>query len=337
MRESYIYKRIRPTPKLTPENMATRKDFCVHVLSGPARNRHTMWTDCVDIDEKIFKIPGYYGKVRVHPDSDVEDDDDYDQIIHPRCQSKRFIPGIMVTAAVTRPLCNQQGKCIKSGLVGIWRNWDEEERKTNRYEYAIDEETGEKTRVGFIYKKGEAYMKDKNVDAQFHHKMMTTKILPAIRKFHGDGKRKLKFKPACQQDGAGGHGTKSNWSYKIEQDAKKKKPQIFFHTQPANSPCLNLCDLGLWPMITSHLIHKKPKNIEEMWEYIQEAFWAIDQESLDNMCHQKSVMCVQIAKADGGYVPNDLHTGYRAPTWAEMRKYGHEKTRWVYEYENPKE
>ena len=99
-------------------------------------------------------------------------------------------------------------------------------------------------------------------------------------------------------------------------------------------------------MITSHLIHKKPKNIEEMWEYIQEAFWAIDQESLDNMCHQNSVMCVQIAKADGGYVPNDLHTGYRtvkhkvggrAPTWAEMRKYGHEKTRWIYEYENPKE
>ena len=38
-----------------------------------------MWTDCVDIDEKIFKIPGYYGKVRAHPDSDVEDDEDYDQ------------------------------------------------------------------------------------------------------------------------------------------------------------------------------------------------------------------------------------------------------------------
>ena len=50
----------------------------------------------------------------------------------------------------------------------------------------------------------------------------------------------------------------------------------------------------------------------------------------------------------GGYPEskNDLHTGYRTvknkvggrpPTWAEMRKYGHEKTRWVYEYENPEE
>ena len=80
--------------------------------------------------------------------------------------------------------------------------------------------------VGFKYKKGDKFMKDKTADGKFHHKIMTKKIFPDIRKHFGKGK--LKFDIALQQDGAGGHATKSEWSYKIEQDAEKKKPQIFF-------------------------------------------------------------------------------------------------------------
>ena len=45
--EKYVHKPIRPTPKLTEKNIAERNDF------APARTRHTAWTDCVDIDEKM--------------------------------------------------------------------------------------------------------------------------------------------------------------------------------------------------------------------------------------------------------------------------------------------
>ena len=101
-------------------------------------------------------------------------------------------------------------------------------------------------------------------------------------------------------------------------------------------------------MIKKHVILNKPKTLDELWKYIEEGFWKIDEESLENMCHQKSVQCVQIAQTKGDYPKdkNDLHTGYRTvkrkvggrpPTWAEMRKYGHEKTRWIYEYEIPEE
>lgn len=335
-KEKYTNKKIRPTPKLSEQNIADRNDFARAALSGRAGSRHTSWIDCADIDEKIFKLPGFSGSLRVHPDSDLDSDD---EDLHPKCQSRRFIPGIMVTAAVCRPQFHRDGRVLRSGLIGIWRCWDEAERKQSRWKYAVDPETGSKVRVGSTYKKGEKYMKDVNVDAEFHHTLMTTKILPAIRQYFG--RRKQKFDIACQQDGAGGHGAKSHWSYLTEQDAKTNIPPVFFHTQPANSPCLNLCDLGLWPMIQKHVNLKRPKTTDELWEYIQEGFWAIDAHSLDNMCHQKTVTCVQIAHANGGVVANDKHTGYRTakaklgrvPTWVEMRRHAKQDARWIYNYE----
>ena len=184
-------------------------------------------------------------------------------------------------------------------------------------------------------------MKDKNVDAEFHHKMMTKNILPAIRKHFG---KNTKFDVHCQQDGAGGHGTKGHWSYLIEQDAENKEPHVMFHTQPANSPILNLCDLGLWPMIEKHVILMRPKNVNDLWKAIQEGFWKIDQAKLENMCHSKTVACVQIAKEKGGSVTNPHHTGYstakrrlggKVPTWIQMRTMAREDKRWIYEYEIP--
>jgi hypothetical protein len=165
----------------------------------------------------------------------------------------------MVTAAVTRPEWDKNGNLVRSGKVGVYRCWDEATRKQNRYEYTIDPTTNEKLRVGTRYEKGDTFMKDKNVDAEFHHKLMTTKSMPHIRAHYGT--KKLKFDVALQQDGAGGHGTKGSWSYKIEQDAEKGKPQIFFHTQPANSPILNASDLGLWPMITTTVVADAPKTV----------------------------------------------------------------------------
>jgi hypothetical protein len=190
-------------------------------------------TNCVDIDEKIFKLPGFTGTLRFHPDSDVDTDD---EDLHPSCQSKRFIPCIRVTAAVTRPEWDRNGNLVRSEKVGVYRCWDEATRKQGRYEYTIDPTTNKKLRVGTRYEKGDTSMKDKNVDAEFHHKLMTTKSMPDIRAHYGT--RKLKFDVAFQHDGAGGHGAKGSWSYKIEQDAEKGKAQIFFHTQPANSSIL---------------------------------------------------------------------------------------------------
>ena len=139
-----------------------------------------MWTDTVDYDEKIFKLPGYSGKLRFHPDSEPESDD---EDLNKTCNSKRFIPGIMIGAAVCRPVWDKKNgtfDSVQNGKVGIWRCWQSTERKTNRYEYIIDEETGQKKSSGFIYKKGDKYKADKNVDGEFHHELMTMKADDAI-------------------------------------------------------------------------------------------------------------------------------------------------------------
>jgi hypothetical protein len=84
-----------------------------------------------------------------------------------------------------------------------------------------------------------------------------------------------------------------------------------------------------------------PKTCEQLWASIQKGFWAIPGDSLDNLFHQKTVSCVQIARKNGASVQNDIHTGYRAaknklgrkPTWVEMRSLAMQKARWIYNYE----
>ena len=106
----------------------------------------------------------------------------------------------------------------------------------------------------------------------------------------------------------------------------------------------NLDDLGLWPMLTAPLLTSAPKNLDELWVELQKAFWAIDPNSLDNLCHAKTVFLLEVHKNRRGHVANPAHSGYRAmkarsikenerpPTWTEMANWCDPKHKWIYEY-----
>ena len=117
--EGYLHIRIRPTPKLTEENIKIRNAFVRAVLGDSPDVRHRAWLDTVDIDEKILKLAGYTGTLLYHPDDAPKDKTKPGPNINPKCQSKRFIPGIMVTAAVCRPEFCKNGKLEK-----IWPSWN---------------------------------------------------------------------------------------------------------------------------------------------------------------------------------------------------------------------
>ena len=53
-------------------------------------------------------------------------------------------------------------------------------------------------------------------------------------------------------------------------------------------------------MITGPVAQKAPKTVDELWEAIQEAFWAIDADKLDNLAHAKTVHLIDIHKKRGG-------------------------------------
>ena len=347
-KHKWIHRPVRVLPKLKEHNFRERDEWTSVCLSGPRRNRHMMWTDTADYDEKIFKLPGYSGKVRYHPDSEPGSDD---EDLNKTCNSKRFIPGIMIGAAVTRPVWDKSKGTWdekRNGKVGIWRCWKAHERGKNRYEYVVDEETGKKHRSGYIYKKGDEFMQDINVDGEFHHELMTMKasdsdksidgILESVRQYYG--KKKRVTNPALQQDQAGGHAVYGEWSDKILAGAQSGKPAVDFHNQAARTPGGNLCDLGLWPMITGPVALKQPKTTDELWECIQEAFWAIDPDKLDNLAHAKTVHLIDIHKKHGHATKQPSHTEYRKiknklkrkPTWTECAKNASKKSRWVYVY-----
>ena len=66
--------------------------------------------------------------------------------VNKRCQSRRYIPKIMVGCAITRPQW-KDGKWVKGGVVGIVRSCREMERKVSRYAYDYDD-SGKKIKVG---------------------------------------------------------------------------------------------------------------------------------------------------------------------------------------------
>ena len=296
--------RIKPRPKLTEDNIAERKVFCQHALSGDPKKRKLMWIDTVDYDEKIFELPGFSGKVKHHVDSPLKEEVEY-----PKCQSRRYIPKIMVGAAIARPMWNAKKRDWdkkKNGKVCLVRCWDEFERGTNRYEYEVID--GKKTRVGKQYSKGDKYMKDTTVDGELHCKLMKQQILPAIRAYYGP---KCKGDIGCQQDGAGGHAIYSEHMKDIEADASGGQPSIYMHTQPPNSPGFNACDKGLWPMLVKAAAMAAPKTVEELWKALEAAFKELSEGKLDNIFEAKTVECVQVLELDGKGITKERHGKYR--------------------------
>jgi len=58
-KDEWVVESIVPRPALTEANKLGRYQDCDTILRGPSTDRHMMWRDVVDEDEKIFKVPGW--------------------------------------------------------------------------------------------------------------------------------------------------------------------------------------------------------------------------------------------------------------------------------------
>ena len=113
---------------------------------------------------------------------------------------------------------------------------------------------------------------NKTIDHDSYRELILSDVLPAIvDKWPIQEFMDPNFKIRIQQDGAGGHCSADDreihdWLVENGEDDK-----IELYTQPANSPGLNICDLGLFAALQALHERSAPKDGLQLVDVVLEA------------------------------------------------------------------
>ena len=193
--------------------------------------------------------------------------------------SKRFIPKVMFLSAICRPHINQvTGEVIFDGKIGIFP--------------FIQLEPAQ--RASRNRPRGTLVVKNVTVDAQAYFDMLCDNVLPAIhQKFPN-----LEAKILIQQDNAGPHldPLDATWREAVGSSGV----DIELYNQPANSPDLNINDLGFFRAIESIQQKHRSRVAEELIENVNKAFEAYTANDINKIWVTHQSCMVEILKALGG-------------------------------------
>ena len=224
--------------------------------------------------------------------------------------SSKWIPKVMFTAVVARPRFDAEGQCIFDGKIGIF---------PFTYQQAAKRSSKNREKGTLVTKLVES------VNKQVTRNMLINQIIPAIKaKWPQDGAQRVIF---IQQDNAKAHITQRDpeWQQVYIQDGFT----FILIQQPANSPDLNILDLGFFRSIQS-LMHKKmPKTIDHMIEAVHEAFFELAPATLRDVWMTLQFVMNEILKCKGGneydlphvnkkklMAQGNLPREIKAPMWA---------------------
>ena len=246
-------------PRLSENNVKCRAEWA-------AEHKDNNWNMQIDIDEKLFYAWSSRGKLKVPAE---------DEAPRTPLQSKRFIPKVMMLAAIGRPSSHHKF----NGKIGMWPIGElRPAKRSNR-------------RSGL--QRGDMMWESATLDAERWVSMLVSDVFPAIR---------AKFARAkvvrVQFDNAPAHRT-SNLDARIEAALTSARPHIKIVKQPPQSPCGNLCDLGFFNSIDSKLPKTRSLNMPEFIQQIQDAFNVYPSERIDSLCDTKRLI-VDCIRAAGG-------------------------------------
>lgn len=234
------------------------------------QNRYNRWDNWVDVDEKWFDLTNMRRKERYHADSPKK---------YYACSSKGNPVRLMVLAAVAKPM-PEYGF---DGLIGIWRITTEyvAQRSSKNHE------------------KGDVYDIDTTMTSELYYDMMMHKVIPSI-------KRKMNFASnvTIQQDNARPHVGKNNVSKLNGVDG------ITVINQPANSPELNVNDLGFFHSLLATVEKHGKTSCEELWQVIQDSYNSANADTLLSIWKTKSAVVQEIIRNRGNSV-KVLHSSLR--------------------------
>lgn len=234
-------------PYLKDEHKIARLKFCLSMLENetlPHDSTFKTMDNIVHIDEKWFYMTEKSMNYYLLPEEDVP---------QRACTSKNFIGKVMFLAAVARPRFDANGNETFNGKIGIFPFVTKDLAKRTSVNRA----------AGTLVTKPIS-----SVNREVSRKFLLEKVIPAIKE---KWPRDAIHEPIIiQQDNARSHINENDSEFL--QVAKEDGFDIRLMCQPANSPDLNILDLGFFRAIQS-LQHKEtPKTFDELIEAVQRSF-----------------------------------------------------------------
>ncbi|CAM9632772.1 unnamed protein product [Discosporangium mesarthrocarpum] len=224
--------------------------------------------DWVQVDEKWFYVMKDGKGIYLYPEEDAPRP--------PKVQNKRFIIKVMFLAAVAR------ARMISDGVwfdrkIGIWPIAD----------------TVAAMRSSKNRKKGTMMLKPATVNAERYKELMIDKVIPAI-------KARVPRPPGhtifVQQDGAKPHTGEGV----MEAIRAKAEDRIILETQPADSPDLNVNDLGFFHSIQQLKEDVEVSSPEDLVEATMEAFDIYPRETLERVWQGLFAVLGEVLGSKGG-------------------------------------
>ena len=230
-------------PVLTEENKVARLIMALEARDPQDPSKFLDMMDRIHVDEKWF----FLSRQRERYLLLLEEKNPK------RCvKSKSHITKVLFLCAVARPRFNPSANSWWDGKLGIWPigGWEPAKRAS-------------KNRP-----RGTLVWKNKPVTKEVYRELLISKLLPAIVEKWPRTDR-LSRKIWIQQDGAKSHINTDDEEFR--EAIQDQELNVGLYTHLANSPDVNLLDLGFFQAIQS-FNNVAPKNEEELIQLVQHAY-----------------------------------------------------------------
>jgi hypothetical protein len=239
--------------------------------------------DVVHIDEKWFYLLSDGQGILLDPQETPPG--------NPKVRHKSHIPKAMFIALAARP----QPKLKFDGKIGVFPCTELVKAKRNSKNWVA----GEEKEI------------DVPVTAEYYRKQMQDVLLPAIiEAMPWAGKRGRKL--VIQHDGAKPHTGKGNTQYWPELMLTLYPGRdIEVVVQPAQSPDLNVLDLGFFSSLQRKVDKTDPDNLSALLDHVEECYWEYDPDTLERVWQALFNVYNCILQEKGGNEYLLPHTGVR--------------------------
>ncbi|KAG7345259.1 hypothetical protein IV203_032790 [Nitzschia inconspicua] len=248
-------------PKLTSDHMKDRLRHCLAkidktTIHGVPRMKFKSMYNEIHVDEKWFYLVQVNSRCLLAFD---EAKPAAKYVTH-----KSHITKVMFLSVVARPRYIPETRKWFDGLIGI---------------YPVGE-FDLYTRSSKNHRAGDVKWTNINMDRELYQHMILDLVLPDIKKKMPPSDRNF----VLQQDGARVHLSDDDPSFKAKvTELFGNEDAVKLYTQPAQSPDLNVNDLGFFNSLQSKYYEESPRNAIEMIEMVEKVYKRYPMEKLNRI------------------------------------------------------